>query len=85
MSTHVIPLRRPWFAPLQRLIAAAADVVQTWRAERRHRRELALMAELEPHMLDDIGADDEMRARAEAHREARIAEQLTLRVRHQGW
>ena len=88
MNTIILPPRlgspRPWHSRAWRfLINAAAAAAQSWRErqrmEREH-RERALLAELDPRVLSDIGAPDWLEAEAYALRDAHRAERDQLRL-----
>jgi len=77
-TTHTIRLRLGWSGVL---LHAWHQLSLRWsRAKKEHEERLVLaaVADLDPHTLGDIGAPDWLKARAEAVREARIAEQIRI-------
>ena len=84
----------PTFAPLRQAlqrtwrhaVRGAAAARERWRAHRRfereHRehREIALLAELDPRVLKDIGVPEWLEAEAEERRSACLAERDLLRI-----
>ena len=62
---------------------AAAAARERWRAHRRferEHREIAMLAELDPRVLKDIGAPAWLEAEAEGRRHACLAERALLRI-----
>ncbi len=82
MDTSVRPLSRPW---PHRLMDALQLVFERWAQQRARRatmerelRELAVVAELDPRMLRDVGAPPGLRHGPAEERERRRLERLLL-------
>ena len=88
MSAHALPrinaAPRSWLRRVLDIAAdAAAAAARAWRDRRRlerEQRELAMLAELDPRMLRDIGAPPSMEGEANAWRDACRAEREHLRL-----
>ena len=54
--TGLLRLQRPrWLKALPTVLDACAGAIAAWRAEARHRADMRALAQLDRHLLEDVG------------------------------